>query len=504
MDTALKELKRRVESPRRRCDARPGRRHRHPTQHPPATRPSGWSPPRSPWPAGAASTTAPSRDGRRGATGSRRVLRVPGLPGDRRDPRPDPDFAERLATGAGDLAAGVASLLRSLSRPPARRRAAASGASGLAAGEPAHATAAGASPRRGGPAPAPAGRAAARTGTRAAEQPTGDIGARPPVPVMMLTALRRRTSGGRDRAHGQADGPQGRQEGGAADAAAARTTTECSRTRGAAAVTLTIGVDVGGTKVAGGVVDADGTVLAQTRRDTPADDVGQDPRRDRRGGRRAGRRPSESTRSGIGAAGWIDAARSTVLFAPNLAWRDEPLRDYVPAARSACRSCVENDGNVAAWAEFRFGAARDADDSMVHVHRRHRHRRRHRARRRAGPRRATASPPSSGHMRPGAGRAPVRLRPARLPRAVRQRQRAGPVRPGRRRGRSPDRAELLLELAGGDAGGDHRPDGDRAPPSSGDAASRRRVRRRSATGWASAWPTWCRSSTRRCWWSAAA
>ncbi len=26
---------------------------------------------------------------------------------------------------------------------------------------------------------------------------------------------------------------------------------------------------------------------------------------------------------------------------------------------------MENDGNVAAWAEFRFGAARDADDSMV-------------------------------------------------------------------------------------------------------------------------------------------
>ena len=43
---------------------------------------------------------------------------------------------------------------------------------------------------------------------------------------------------------------------------------------------------------------------------------------------------------------------------------------------------VENDANVAAWAEFRYGAARDADDSMVHVHRRHRHRRRHRARRR--------------------------------------------------------------------------------------------------------------------------
>jgi hypothetical protein len=31
---------------------------------------------------------------------------------------PSPDFAERLATGAGDFAAGVASLLRSLAEPP--------------------------------------------------------------------------------------------------------------------------------------------------------------------------------------------------------------------------------------------------------------------------------------------------------------------------------------------------------------------------------------------------
>ena len=32
---------------------------------------------------------------------------------------------------------------------------------------------------------------------------------------------------------------------------------------------LAIGIDIGGTKVAGGVVDSDGTVLARARRDTP-------------------------------------------------------------------------------------------------------------------------------------------------------------------------------------------------------------------------------------------
>ncbi|WBB79967.1 ROK family glucokinase [Micromonospora sp. WMMD882] len=130
-----------------------------------------------------------------------------------------------------------------------------------------------------------------------------------------------------------------------------------------AAVTLTIGVDVGGTKVAAGVVDDTGQVLVQARRDTPAEDVGKtrDVIIEVVGELAAGRRIDAV---GIGAAGWIDATRSTVLFAPNLAWRDEPLRRYVSAA-VGLPVIVENDGNVAAWAEFRYGAARHADDSMV-------------------------------------------------------------------------------------------------------------------------------------------
>ncbi|MEV7227151.1 MULTISPECIES: ROK family glucokinase [Polymorphospora] len=128
-------------------------------------------------------------------------------------------------------------------------------------------------------------------------------------------------------------------------------------------MTLTIGVDIGGTKVAGGVVDEAGVVLAQVRRDTPADDVAKT--RDVIVEVVAELTAAYQVKAvGIGAAGWIDATGSTVLFAPNIAWRDEPLRDYVSAA-VGLPVTVENDANVAAWAEFRFGAARDADDSMV-------------------------------------------------------------------------------------------------------------------------------------------
>jgi glucokinase len=128
-------------------------------------------------------------------------------------------------------------------------------------------------------------------------------------------------------------------------------------------VGLTIGVDIGGTKVLGGVVDPQGSVIAIARRDTPAGDVAKT--------RdvivevvRELAMSHEVEAVGIGAAGWIDASRSTVLFAPNLAWRDEPLQAYLQAAVDH-PVVVENDGNVAAWAEFQYGAAADADDSMV-------------------------------------------------------------------------------------------------------------------------------------------
>ncbi len=63
---------------------------------------------------------------------------------------------------------------------------------------------------------------------------------------------------------------------------------------------------------------------------------------------------------GIGAAGFVSSDRSTVLFAPNLAWRDEPLGARVAEALKV-PVVVENDANAAAWGEFAFGAAKDVE-----------------------------------------------------------------------------------------------------------------------------------------------
>jgi glucokinase len=118
-------------------------------------------------------------------------------------------------------------------------------------------------------------------------------------------------------------------------------------------------VDVGGTKVAAGVVDERGMIIATTHQDTPADNVS------RIEGAIAAA-VSELTSKydveavGIGAAGFIDARCATVMFAPHLAWRDEPLQASLEH-RLKLPVVVENDANAAAWAETRFGAGRDAD-----------------------------------------------------------------------------------------------------------------------------------------------
>ena len=125
----------------------------------------------------------------------------------------------------------------------------------------------------------------------------------------------------------------------------------------------TIGVDVGGTKIAAGVVDEAGNLVATARRETPATDaeaieqaIAEAVAELREG--------HEVDAVGVAAAGFIDKTRSVVIFAPNLAWRNEPLRADLER-QVGLPVLVENDANAAAWGEFRFGAGREVDDMLL-------------------------------------------------------------------------------------------------------------------------------------------
>ena len=124
-----------------------------------------------------------------------------------------------------------------------------------------------------------------------------------------------------------------------------------------------IGIDIGGTKIAGGVVDETGEILAEERVATEAGDsraiveavVGMIRRlsADR-----------EIAAAGVAAPGFIDAAQSTVYYAPNIDWRNEPLRERL-RERLELEITIDNDANAAGWAEYRFGAGQGVRDMTM-------------------------------------------------------------------------------------------------------------------------------------------
>ena len=129
-------------------------------------------------------------------------------------------------------------------------------------------------------------------------------------------------------------------------------------------MSLAIGIDIGGTKVAAGVVDEEGQVLAVARRRTPSRDpahiadvvveiVGQLRAEHEVCARSGSARPDSSTSSG-----------RPCCSPPNLAWRDAPIRADI-GRRLDIPVIVENDANAAAWGECRFGAGGGEPDVIV-------------------------------------------------------------------------------------------------------------------------------------------
>lgn len=125
-----------------------------------------------------------------------------------------------------------------------------------------------------------------------------------------------------------------------------------------------IGVDVGGTKVLGGVVDDNGKIIARARRDTP-----------RQGGADLTHAIAEIARElmkvyevsaiGVSAAGFVSSDRKTMLAAPNIArWNGVDLSHELSSLLGVS-VVVENDANAAAWGEARFGAGRNENHLML-------------------------------------------------------------------------------------------------------------------------------------------
>lgn len=128
---------------------------------------------------------------------------------------------------------------------------------------------------------------------------------------------------------------------------------------------LSIGIDIGGTKILGALVDPEGKIVTELRVPSPAQDpdlmidtvVGLIEELTKRA-------TDVIAGVGVAAAGFIDADQSNILYAPNLNWRNEPMRERLQNKVSHS-VFIENDANAAGWAEYKFGAGRGSKDMAM-------------------------------------------------------------------------------------------------------------------------------------------
>jgi glucokinase len=125
-----------------------------------------------------------------------------------------------------------------------------------------------------------------------------------------------------------------------------------------------VGIDIGGTKIAGALVDDAGNIIEELRVKSPIADPGD---------------MVEAIASvidqltsgqkvvgvGVAAAGFLSADREIMFHSPNIAaWRNEPLKSRIQD-KTSYPVLLENDANAAGWAEFRFGAGKNVSSMIM-------------------------------------------------------------------------------------------------------------------------------------------
>ena len=140
-------------------------------------------------------------------------------------------------------------------------------------------------------------------------------------------------------------------------------TEQKSREQDRASGPISIGVDVGGTKIATGVLRGD---ELHDRHVQPTPETGWEGVLDAIAAQVKSLQAAhpDATRVGVGVPGPLSADRTRVKFAPNIyGFTDVPMVDGLEA-RLGQRVVLENDAKAAALAEAHLGAARGTESSV--------------------------------------------------------------------------------------------------------------------------------------------
>jgi glucokinase len=136
------------------------------------------------------------------------------------------------------------------------------------------------------------------------------------------------------------------------------------------AATYTIGIDLGGTNIKGGICDEHGTLLMRHSIETQAERgtehvIGRMAALVDELIRKANLSKNQIAGVGVGAPGPMSHAKGIIYSAPNLpGFVHVPLRDRF-AALTGLRVVLENDANAAAFGEFTVGAGKDVQTLVM-------------------------------------------------------------------------------------------------------------------------------------------
>ena len=132
-----------------------------------------------------------------------------------------------------------------------------------------------------------------------------------------------------------------------------------------------LAIDIGGTKIAAGLVDPSGRVLGRARGETPdtreaSDIVATAVRVAHTALKESGHSLDDVEKAGVSCAGILNTPEGVMVFSPNIpALRRTPLRDKL-SQRLGCAVRLGNDANLAALGEWHYGLNRTVSN-LVYV-----------------------------------------------------------------------------------------------------------------------------------------
>ena len=130
-----------------------------------------------------------------------------------------------------------------------------------------------------------------------------------------------------------------------------------------------LGIDLGGTNIAVGIVDEENKIIARANSKTQTENAEQvaDAMAEtaRKALESAGLTLADVPWIGVGSPGTINKSTGIIEFANNLPFKNTPMQEMLSQRLEGKQVLMENDANAAAFGEYMAGALKGSDNAIA-------------------------------------------------------------------------------------------------------------------------------------------